>query len=173
MERLRRVLDWKFLIGLAAILLILQVGETADAKDARIAQLVTQSKKDHALWDSERDQASEERREILQGQADLNAKYRALLEWVNSLGTPIPEYVLNPRMGRVSFDNSDDDSDSSDSSEGSGKQSLPKSDDSSNTQTSPDSGPSAGNGRSGESNGGGSGKDSGGPSKSGKDKPAK
>ncbi len=175
-QRIWRIIsffDWRFLVAFGFVALVLLVGmswrtTTLDnqAKDHRIDRLIAQN-------DREQHASSAERRQLLAGLNDVQAKLDTLVAYLNRTGTYIPPNLLD---NDSSNDNDSDDGNDSDSSSGAGKQSPTKSG-SPSTPANPGGNPGGGTNTGGDnSDGGGNGGSGGGGGNGnggGNDKPDK
>lgn len=115
MRRVRELIDWRFLLATAFLALVVQMGfnswEHAQQNEALVAQL----KRDRATAASERHEASQERRQLVEGQDQLRRDYQLLLDYLESAGVAVPPNLARAitlgSSGRNSSDDDDDDGD--------------------------------------------------------------
>lgn len=128
-RRLVGFVDWRFLVALTVLVLVVAVAQSARTEHQQNERLVEQAERNNRIWNAEREASANERRELLHGQRDLAHKYERLITWLNAQNITVPETVL---VGGVRYETGNDDDDDG-SDEGSGKQSSPKSGDATGT----------------------------------------
>lgn len=113
-RRLMGFVDWRFLMALSMLVAVGAVVQGSLAAGQERDRVIAGWAADRHAWDTERRQASDERQRLLQGQADLEAKYDRLIRWLNGQSIRVPDDVLTGRA-TVIVERNDSDNDSDDS----------------------------------------------------------
>lgn len=109
MRRLREVVDWKFLLATAFLMLVVQMGFNSWSDAQTNESLVAQIKRDRAAEAAKDAEASRERQRLVEGQEQLRRDYQLLLDYLESEGVAVPPNLARAiTLGSSGRDDDDD-----------------------------------------------------------------
>lgn len=109
--RLREIIDWKFILAAAFLMLVVQMGFNSWSDAKTNESLVTQLEAEQARSAVDRKQASEERTRLVEGQRQLRRDYQLLLDYLEDEGVTIPPNLARAIVAGSGRTNNDDDDD--------------------------------------------------------------
>lgn len=110
--RFREVVDWRFVLSSAFLILVVQLGFNSWSDSRHNDRLVRQLETVTKVAASDRKEASEERAVLVEGQRQLRRDYQLLLDYLESVGVAVPPNLARAiTLGGSGRDNDDDDGD--------------------------------------------------------------